>query len=124
MKIVIDIPDSDYERIKDLVTKDNSYTTATTIGTAYQVIANGTPYEDRPQGEWIPVNEKLPNICGVYNVTKRVIEGGRRYYIADSCYFDGTRNWHNDNRINFGREYVNSIIAWQPLPEPYKEAEE
>ena len=52
MKLLIDIPDSDYERIKDLVANDTRYTTATTIGTAYQVIANGLPYEDRPQGEW------------------------------------------------------------------------
>lgn len=72
---------------------------------------------------WIPVSERLPNICGVYNVTKRVIDGGRRYYITDSCYFDGTNTWHDDNRINFGREYVNYIIAWQPLPKAYKVAE-
>jgi hypothetical protein len=52
MKLVIDIPDSDYERIKDLVADDTGYTTATTIGTAYQVIANGLPYEERPQGEF------------------------------------------------------------------------
>lgn len=77
----------------------------------------------RPQGEWILISERLPNICGVYNVTKRVIEGGRRYYIADSCYFDGTDTWHDDNRINFGRERVNCIIAWQPLPEAYKETD-
>ena len=80
-------------------------------------------YKARPQGKWISVSERLPNICGVYNVTKRVIEGGRCYYIAGSCYFDGTETWHDDNRINFGRERVNCIIAWQPLPEPYKEAE-
>lgn len=44
MKIVIDIDESDYERIKDLVATDTRYTTATTVGTAYQVIANGMPY--------------------------------------------------------------------------------
>lgn len=43
MKLIIDIPDSDYERIKDLVETDTKYTTATTVGTAYQVIANGKP---------------------------------------------------------------------------------
>ena len=43
MKLIIDIPDSDYERIKDLVETDTKYTTATTVGTAYQVIANGIP---------------------------------------------------------------------------------
>ena len=48
MKLIIDIDDSDYERIKDLVSNDTKYTSATTVGTAYQVIANGLPYE-RPQ---------------------------------------------------------------------------
>lgn len=52
MKLIIDIDDSDYERIKDLVANDTRYTTATTLGTAYQVIASGLPYEERPHGEW------------------------------------------------------------------------
>lgn len=124
MKIVIDIPDEDYKIIKDLQFYNSGRRSGRTIErNVINGIKNGTPYEARPQGEWISVSEKLPNICGVYNVTKRVIEGGRRYYIAGSCYFDGTGTWHNDNRINFGREPVNCIIAWQPLPEPYKEAE-
>lgn len=42
MKLIIDIDDSDYKRIKDLVATDTRYTMATTVGTAYQVIANGT----------------------------------------------------------------------------------
>lgn len=52
MKLIIDIDNSDYERIKDLVAEDPRYTTATTVGTAYQAIASGIPYEERPQGEW------------------------------------------------------------------------
>lgn len=52
MKLIIDIPESDYGRIKKLVGSNGKHTSSTTVGTAYQVIANGTPYEERPQGEW------------------------------------------------------------------------
>ena len=44
MKIVIDIPDEAYELLKSKRVLDNI---------AESVIANGTPYEERPQGEWI-----------------------------------------------------------------------
>lgn len=70
----------------------------------------------RPQGEWIPVSERLPNRNGVYNVT-RIIDGTR---ITDACYFDGQNTWHRDTGVNHGRPYLDDIIAWQPLPEPYK----
>ena len=70
--------------------------------------------------EWISVKDALPNKCGVYNVTRRIIDG-RTYNYVTSCYFDGSDTWHDDNRVNHSREYVNNIIAWQPLPEPYEE---
>lgn len=69
------------------------------------------------KGEWIPVSEKLPNRNGCYNVT-RIIEGTA---ISDVCYFDGQNTWHRDTGVNHGRPYLTDIIAWQPLPEPYKE---
>ena len=92
MKLIIDIDESDYERIKDLVANDTRYTTETTVGTAYQVIANGLPYE-RSQGKWLKhdtwdyscsvcgsptsvddgIVEDLPNFCPVCG-TK--MEGG------------------------------------------------
>lgn len=71
---------------------------------------------ERSKGEWIPVSERLPNRNGVYNVTRIIDETA----ISDVCYFDGQNTWHNDNRVNHGRPYLNDIIAWQPLPEPYK----
>lgn len=75
MKLIINIPDSDYERIKDLVATDTKYTTATTVGTAYQVIANGLPYEKRPQGEWESDDFTVGytcSVCGSYRVSARV----------------------------------------------------
>lgn len=66
---------------------------------------------------WFPISERLPIRNGCYNVT-RIIEGT---LISDVCYFDGQNTWHRDVCVNHGRPYLTDIIAWRPLPEPYKE---
>lgn len=77
-------------------------------------------YEDgKKDNDWIPVEERLPNQNGVYNVTRLVDDA----FISDSVYFDGQDTWHNDNRVNHIRPYLTDIVAWQPLPEPYKAME-
>ena len=87
-----------------------------------EIVAGKCPIEAggncplRPQGEWVPVSERLPNINTVYNVT-RIIDGTR---ITDASYFDGQNTWHRDTGVNHGRPYLTDIIAWQELPEPYK----
>lgn len=65
--------------------------------------------------DWIPVEERLPNQNGVYNVTRLIDDA----FISDSVYFDGQDTWHNDNRVNHTRPYLTDIVAWQPLPNPY-----
>lgn len=76
---------------------------------------------ERSKSEWIPVSERLPNRNGVYNVTRKLNEGETIYFISDASYFDGQNTWHADTGINHGRPYLTDIIAWQSLPEPYKE---
>lgn len=76
-------------------------------------------YKDGKNDGWIPVEERLPNQNGVYNVTRLVDDA----FISDSAYFDGQDTWHNDNRVNHIRPYLTDIVAWQPLPEPYKAME-
>lgn len=87
-------------------------------------IFGGLYYPDSAEnkGEWIPISERLPESSGVYIVTREFTDDGIECAdLADACYFDGTSTWHNDNRINHGREYVDKKIkAWMPLPEPYK----
>ena len=73
--------------------------------------------------KWIPCSERLPNYNGVYQITRKLAEGEYNFYISDSAYFDGQNTWHSDNRVNHGRPYLKDVIAWQPLPEPYKEGE-
>ena len=59
----------------------------------------GVPSADRPQG-WIPCSERLP-------------KDGR--YLCDygDCIDFG--------RMTNGEWYVDGVIAWMPLPEPYRE---
>lgn len=75
-------------------------------------------FEDgKKDNDWIPVEERLPNKNGVYNVTRLVDDA----FISDSAYFDGQDTWHNDNRVNHTRPYLTDIVAWHPLPKPYKD---
>ena len=70
----------------------------------------------RMNGGWIPVEERLPDVpdnlddddCPEFNVT---IKGANRATTL-RCASDGT--WFDE----FGHIYP--VIAWQPLPEPYR----
>lgn len=61
-----------------------------------------------PRGEWIPVSERLPKQANQdYLVT---IDYGKAGVSACQRFFFGEGIGWNDT----------SVIAWQPLPEPYK----
>lgn len=81
-------------------------------------------FEERPTGEWIPVSERLPEDMqrvliwyeyyryGDYNCMYQTYGFG---YVCDgkwSPFINGETGWQDAR-----------IIAWMPLPEPYKEAE-
>ena len=71
---------------------------------------------------WIPVTERLPESCGMYIVTRKIYDcpDTAPIIMSDESWFDGQNTWHNDNRINHKRGYLSDVIAWMPLPEPYK----
>lgn len=85
---------------------------------------NAQPEEDVTDinvgNKWIPVSERLPGANGVYSITRKINDGENIYYIPDSAYWDGTSTWHDDTKVNHSRPYLKNVIAWQPLPEPYK----
>lgn len=72
--------------------------------------------DGRPQGEWIPVLERLPEKAGEYLCSLHyAIPPYHMLHPEKDIYVD-------DVRVNSfdGTAFVPSVIAWQPLPEPYK----
>lgn len=67
---------------------------------------------------WIPVSERLPKEKGVYLVT---------YH---PCYWDDVKEEvcvgidTFRGKVKWAKEKYQRVVAWQPLPEPYKESEE
>lgn len=62
------------------------------------------------QGKWVPVSEKLPPnyiICLFCDIDGDIFYGHRTY----------ENNWYAAN-IN---DEICGVVAWQELPEPYKE---
>lgn len=67
------------------------------------------PSADRPQGKWIPCEERLPEADGLYLATFTLI-GIPKFSNVES-FKNGKWEYHNGY-----------IIAWQPLPKPWKGA--
>ena len=74
------------------------------------------PSADRPTG-WIPVSERLPETIGEYLIT--VLSKPSRNAIVSAGYW-------NERLKEFGTFRSDStwekwdVVAWMPLPEPYK----
>ena len=69
----------------------------------------------QPEPHWIPCSERLPEKNGIYFVS---------YEDADTWLLE----WFNGKWFvypsNPAREETETITAWMPLPEPYKERRE
>ena len=61
--------------------------------------------------EWIPVSERLPEESGYYLITSN---SGYVYDVEIRFFF-----FQNERRKEWKKGFGN-VIAWQPLPEPFK----
>ena len=101
-----------------------------------ELLIGQIPSADRPQGEWIPCKRRLPEEGVVVLVCmdikghkfdweeQRCIEFGR---ISSERYdIDGTGwEWLNESGTDFWEpDWHDNIIAWMPLPEPWKGADD
>lgn len=107
MKIVIDIDEETYKMCKQLLGDADGIERA---------IANGIPLSktEESKGKWIPVSEKLPEV----NKAVLVWCPEHRNIFCASC--DDYGEW---NIFGAYHRVHDEVTAWQPLPEPYKEAE-
>ena len=67
-------------------------------------------------GGWIPCSERLPEEYGEYIVWWTDITKSKYYEIVE---YEPRNGWIGD--IPQAVEGKYSVIAWQPLPEPFKE---
>lgn len=80
--------------------------------------------EEQPKvGEWIPCSERLPKEdkkAEYYDSVIVTLDNGR---VAEGCYRNMEKEWWVDapDGEHFSENMTGHVIAWQPLPEPYKE---
>lgn len=70
-------------------------------------------------GEWIPCSERLPEKNGMYFITLKDLDfNGECHCFTEFRYYSSRKKKWDEGieRDNPGME----IIAWMPLPEPYK----
>lgn len=85
-------------------------------------LANAEQRLEKQFPEWIPVLERLPENESYYLATyygnwDGIIRDHELYFgDPDGC---GTMEWYLDEDC---KELINgNVVAWMPLPEPYKE---
>ena len=95
-------------------------------------------WEQPKVGEWIPVSERLPENFTPVNITWVNRKPGSYYmhikdkpFTATGILYCGEGYWWSVCCEDYLREYGNSeadamhesieVVAWMPLPEPYKE---
>ena len=90
---------------------------------AMQTIHDMPSADVQPAQRWIPCSERLPEEDGQYLITvkyKHVNDSYEDVYAEHGDWFDG--KWDMFCFEHCGE--VEDIIAWMPLPEPYKDGEQ
>ena len=71
--------------------------------------------QDRPKGDWIPCSERLPEQSDDYICTIPLDE--EETFVKVLTFHKG-RFYEDDDE--WGATFYDDVIAWMPLPTPYK----
>lgn len=86
--------------------------------------ADAHPTADRPTGQWIPATERLPETPEKWWQKKDYLACFKGGYVLTVGWWDGWNcRMELDGTVDREHE-MTDIIAWMPLPEPYKEADD
>lgn len=127
---------SDYHDFMKKLVDDHQMVLASDVLEMMEQLKDDLEQDEKENG-WIPVSERLPEDCVSVNITW-VNHKPESYYIsikdvpftATGMLYDGKWFWYStvceDYLREFGRNDMDEVdenimvIAWKPLPEPYK----
>ena len=93
--------------------QEPTYTDPLNVLTEVRDRIEAIPSADRPQ-EWIPCSERFPKEEGIYLVTATNYIFDTDEIVVGTCYFN----------IEYGFTNNRKILAWMPLPKPWKGADD
>ena len=114
MQLVININENDYKTL--MINSGNC-----SVSMAERIIDSVYQGKKLPNSMWIPVNERLPK-AGEY------VGDVAKYYLVQNEYGDMlvARYTHSEHweQIYQMKPIADEVVAWMPLPQPYKEEKE
>ena len=77
--------------------------------------------EKLDKGEWIPCSERLPETPKHYYDRSLYLTCTKTGYITSIYWWDGWNCLMDEDGTIYREHEIKDIVAWMPLPEPYKE---
>ena len=95
-------------------------------GELVATIDNSKPVTDESRVEyvetgWIPVTERLPETPKHYYDRSAYLTCTETGYITSIYWWDGWNCLMEEDGTIYREHEIKDIVAWMPLPEPYKE---
>lgn len=104
------------QAVENITWEEPSYSDPLNVLTEIREKVRALPSVEN-KGEWIPVFERLPED---YDRVLITINGCRGLIVREAEYHKAQNEFevlHNHERWEIGEK---GLLAWQPLPEPYK----